>query len=79
MTRQERITLLVEAQEELEEVINKIKQAVEGTSTEQHTNAYLISHLDSWRDTSNYLSSDEGINNIIDGFENDDIKIFDEE
>lgn len=50
METMERIGLLEEAAEELMEVIDKIRQAVRGTSEEGRAHAYIIPHLEGWVD-----------------------------
>lgn len=50
MDNMERVGLLEEAAEELMEVIDKIRQAVRGTSEEARAQAYIIPHLSGWID-----------------------------
>ena len=60
---QERIELLIEAQQKLSETVALIEEALKGTSHERHANAYIIGHLNNWIDGSGY---DMGIQQYID-------------
>lgn len=60
---QERIELLIEAQQKLSETVALIEEALKGTSHERHADAYIIGHLNNWIDGSGY---DMGIQQYID-------------
>lgn len=60
---QERIELLIEAQQKLSETVALIEEALKGTTHERHADAYIIGHLNNWIDGSGY---DMGIQQYID-------------
>jgi hypothetical protein len=61
---EERIELLTEAQEKLEEAIALVEQGLMGTSHQRHAEAYILGHLRNWVDSSNRF--DMGIQQYID-------------
>lgn len=63
MATEERIKLLIEAQQKLSETVALIEEALKGTSHERHADAYIIGHLNNWIDGSGY---DMGIQQYID-------------
>ena len=52
MKNLERIELLREAQEQLNQSIELIRVALRGTNQETHANAYILGHLKNWVDAS---------------------------
>ena len=66
MTKEERIELLVEAQDKLSQAISLIKEGLRGTSHAAHADAYIIGHLRNWVDAYGY---DMGIQQYIDRLE----------
>ena len=64
---QERIDLLMEAQDGLRNVITLIKKALMGTSQSSYANAYIIKHLENWVDSEGRY--DMGIQQFIDRLE----------
>ena len=69
MTTEERIELLVEAQDKLSQAISLIEEGLRGTSHERHADAYIIGHLRSWIDAYGY---DMGIQQYIDRLEKEE-------
>lgn len=69
MTKEERIDLLIEAQDKLSQVIGLIKEGLKGTSHEHYADAYIIGHLHNWVDASGY---DIGIQQYIDRIDKDE-------
>ena len=73
MEKHERIKLLVEAQERLNESIDLIKIALQGTSYERQADAYILGHLRNWVDAFGYdVGIQQYINNIEDEDEDED-------
>ena len=56
---QDRIFMLEEAQEKINEGIDMIRQAVNGTEHDAHSEAYIIAHLENW------ANSDAGYDETI--------------
>ncbi len=70
MDKFDRIDLLDEAKDELQSAIQKIRDAVRGTSLEGHANAYIIGHLRSWLDAAGTYNM--GIQQYIDRMHDED-------
>ena len=77
--KQDRIEMVEEASSKLQEVIELLEQAVEDTYVEASYKTYLITHLKSWRDPSMYLTSDQGLTNLMDWLHNEYEEDCDEE
>lgn len=77
MSAEERIELLQEAQEKLNEVIGLVQEGLKGTSHERHAEAYLLGHLRNWLDSGNRF--DMGIQQYIDKIEEEGDEEEDEE
>ena len=69
MEKYERIELLTEAQQKLNECINLIKTALKGTSDECYADAYILGHLRNWVDAGGY---DKGIQQYIESVSDED-------
>jgi hypothetical protein len=61
---EERVELLTEAQEKLNEAIALIEQGLIGTSHQRHAETYILGHLRNWIDSGNRF--DMGIQQYID-------------
>lgn len=62
MTTSERIEMLQEAQDHLNQAIELISTALQDTEHERHADAYIIAHLSNWSDAQGY---DTGIEQYI--------------
>lgn len=62
MTTSERIEMLQEAQDQLNQAIELISTALQDTEHERHADAYIIAHLSNWSDAQGY---DTGIEQYI--------------
>ena len=69
MTNEERAHNLQEAENCLQEAINYISLAVEGTRKQAVSEAYVLGHLRSWLDGDNSLQ-DTALPKLIEHFDN---------
>ena len=69
MEKYERIELLTEAQQKLNECIDLIKTALKGTSDERYADAYILGHLRNWVDAGGH---DKGIKQYIESILDED-------
>jgi len=70
MENEQRIMLLQEAQEDLQNAIDKIESAIEGTRQQGYTKAYLVDHLKIRVDSNHgYLTNDINIDTVIEEIE----------
>ena len=70
MKNYERIQLLEEAKEKINEAVSLIREALENTDFETSAEAYIIGHLDNWANGNNPY--DEHIPKIIEELENEE-------
>ena len=70
MEKEERIELLGQAQEKINEAIDLIRNAVGGTEQENSADAYIIGHLSGWANGDNPYD-DTAIPKLIESIEED--------
>ena len=64
---QDRIDMLEQAQQNLNEAITLIKDALYGTEHERHAMSYIIAHLQEW---STHPTFNMGLNDYIEALQN---------
>jgi hypothetical protein len=72
MTKNDRMELLQQAQQQIYDAIANIELALEDTNYSDYAGAYIIGHLNNWADAGGY---DMGIQQYIDGFEEGEIYV----
>lgn len=66
MDTNERIALLEEAQELMQEAVEKVEQAIRGTGIERRAEAYTLARMKIIANPNHgYLTADEGIHDLI--------------
>lgn len=69
MTKEDRIEMLIDAQEHLFSAIKMIEDALQGTEQEAHADAYIIAHLNNWINSHGY---DTGVEQYIEEIAEDE-------
>ena len=76
MTKNDRMELLQEAQQQIYDAIANIELALDDTNYADYAGAYIIGHLNNWADASGY---DMGIQQYMDKFEEGEVYVKGEE
>ena len=71
MTDSERIQMLEEAQEKINEAVHLIRGSMDGTNNEAYSERYIIGHLSNWANGGN--PHDETIPVLIEKIQNEEI------